>query len=158
QLLFRFALASLVGAHCDTLAARRNPGLSAQGLLGWGQLTWAFFIFDALGAHAEAERCGRLLKEPWVASQERGSVAARQRAYYDLARLLSHGERRAALGRRAELEAMREHSAWQEPALVTAALCVHTEPLGDQLTHHPLYHAWPATLYALARRAGAIEL
>lgn len=158
QLLFRFAFATLVGAHCDVLAARRNPGLSAQGLLGFGQLTWSFFIFDALGAKHEAERTWKLLEDDWVSRQERGTVAARQRAYYDLARLLMTGERGAALGRLAELEAMRERSAWHDSQLVAAALCVHTEPLADQLTHHPLYWAWPAPLYSLARRAGAVEL
>jgi hypothetical protein len=158
QLLFRFALATLVGANCDVLAARRNPGLPAQGLLGGGQLTWAFFIFDALGAIAEAERAGRLLEETWVCAQERGSVAARQRAYYDLARFLRSGERGAALNRLSELVALTERPAWQDADVVTAALLVHTEPLGDQLTHHALFHAWPAPLYALARRAGALEL
>lgn len=158
QLLFRFAFATLVGAHSDVLAARRNPGLSAQGLLGFGQLTWSFFIFDALGAKVEAERVWKLLEDAWVSRQERGTVAARQRAYYDLARLLMTGERGAALGRVAELEAMRERSAWHDSQLVAAALSVHTEPLGDQLTHHPLYWAWPAPLYSLARRAGAVEL
>lgn len=158
QLLFRFALATLVGANCDVLAARRNPGLPAQGLLGWGQLTWAFFIFDALGASAEAERAGRLLEETWVCAQERGTVAARQRAYYDLARFLRTGERGAALNRLSELVALRERAAWQDADSVTAALLVHTEPLADQLTHHALYHVWPAPMYALARRAGALEL
>lgn len=158
QLLFRFALATLVGANCDMLAARRNPGFPAQGLLGWGQLSWAFFIFDALGATAEAERAGRLLDDAWVSGQERGSVAARQRAYYDLARFVRTGERGAALNRLAELVALIERTAWHDAEAISAALLVHTEPLADQLTHHALYHAWPAPLYALARRAGALEL
>ena len=158
QLLYRFALATLVGAHCDILAARRNPGLSAQGLLGWGQLTWSYFIFDALGASADAERVGQLLEEPWVRMQERGLVAARQRAYYDLARWMRTGVAGASLPRLAELLPLRERLSWEEPELVAAALAVHTEPIGDQLTHHPLYHAWPAPLYALARRASALEL
>jgi hypothetical protein len=158
QLLYRFALVTLVGAHCDILAARRNPGLSAQGLLGWGQLTWAYFIFDALGAAADAERVGTLLDEPWVKMQERGLVAARQRAYYDLARWMRSGVAGASLPRLAELLPLRERLSWEEPELVSAALTVHTEPTGDQLTHHALYHVWPAPLYALARRASAIEL
>lgn len=158
QLLYRFALASLVGAHCDILAARRNPGISAQGLLGWGQLTWSYFIFDALGALADAERVGKLLDEPWVKMQERGVVAARQRAYYDLARWMRTGLAGASLPRLAELLPLRERVSWEEPELVAAALAVHTESIGDQLTHHPLYHVWPAPLYALARRASAIEL
>ncbi|MET0386011.1 MAG: hypothetical protein ABW321_08640 [Polyangiales bacterium] len=158
QLLFRFSLATLVGAHCDMLAARRNPGQSAQGVLGWGQLTWAYFIFDALGASAEAEDAGQLLEHPWVMAQERGLVAARQRPYYDLARYLRTGLRGPTLPRLAELLPLTKRSAWKEPDTVNAALAVHTESLGDQLTHHPLYHAWPATLYGLARRAGAVEL
>jgi len=158
QLLYRFALTSLVGAQCDTLAARRNPGQSAQGLLGFGQLTWSYFIFDALGALADAERVGRLLEEPWVRMQERGLVAARQRAYYDLARWMRTGTTGATLPRLAELLLLRERLSWEEPQLVAAALALHTEPIGDQLTHHPLFHAWPAPLYALARRASAIEL
>ena len=158
QILYRFALASLVGAHFEILAARRSPGLSAQGLLGWGQLTWSYFIFDALGAATDAERVGQLLEEPWVRMQERGLVAARQRAYYDLARWMRTGLAGASLPRLAELLPLRERLSWEEPELVAAALSVHTEPIGDQLTHHALYHAWPAPLYALARRASAIEL
>jgi hypothetical protein len=157
-LLYRFALATLVGAHSDLLAARSNPGRSAQGLLGFGQLTWAWFIFEALGAAHEAEQVGELLDEPWVRSQERGSVAARQRAYYDLALHLRTGKRGACLARLAELSTMRSRELWQDAAAVRAALDVHSEPHADQLTHHPLYYVWPATLYALARRADALDL
>jgi hypothetical protein len=157
NLLYRFALATLVGANCDVLAARRNPGRSAQGILGFGQLTWAWFIFDALGAVDDAQRAGTLLDNPWVRSQERGNVAARQRAYYDLALYVRTGTRGPAVARLAELVAMVDRAAWQDPDALRAALAVHTEPLGDQLTHHPLYHVWPAPLYALARRAGALD-
>ena len=169
DLLYRFALATLVGASCDVLAARRNPGRSAQGLLGFGQLTWAYFIFDALDASEEAKRAGALLGNSWVRSQERGSVYARQRAYYDLALYLHTSPRQivtrtgegstqrgSSLARLAELIALLDAQAWKDPENVRAALAVHTEPLGDQLTHQPLYHAWPAPLYALARRAGAL--
>jgi hypothetical protein len=158
QLSFRFALTTLVGAHCDMLAARKNPGQQAQGVLGRGQLTWAYFIFDALGATEEAEDAGALLDHPWVTAQERGLQSARQRAYYDLARWLRTGLRGPALSRLAELIALSKRSAWEDRALVSAALEVHTEAIGRQLTHHPLFFAWPATLYALARRAGANEL
>jgi len=158
QLLYRFALTTLVGAQCDMLAARRNPGRSAQGLLGWGQLTWAFFIFDALGASSEAEQAGALLEHPWVMAQERGVVALRQRAYYDLAHWLRTGLRGPTLARLAELLPLSARAGWEDPAAVLAAVNVHSEPLGDQITHHPLYFAWPATLYALARRAGALDL
>jgi hypothetical protein len=157
NLLYRFALATLVGANCDVLAARRNPGRSAQGILGFGQLTWAWFVFDALGAVDEARRVGTLLDNPWVHGQERGNVAARQRAYYDLALYLRTGTRGPAVARLAELAALVDRAAWQDPETLRAALAVHTEPLGDQLTHHPLYHVWPAPLYALARRAGALD-
>jgi hypothetical protein len=155
NLMYRFALATLVGASCDLLAARRNPGRSAQGLLGFGQLTWAYFIFDALGATDDAARAGALLDHPWVRCQERGSVYARQRAYYDLAEHVRSGARSPALRCLAELVALLEPSAWLDDDAVRAALEVHTEPLGDQLTHQPLHHVWPAPLYALARRAGA---
>lgn len=158
QLVFRFALASLVGAQCDMLAARRNPGLSAQGLLGWGQLTWAYFIFEALGARKEADQAGALLEQPWVMEQERGSVALRQRAYHDLARWFHTGTRGPTLGCVAELLTLTDRAAWENADRVAAALAVHTEPRGDQLTHHPLYYAWPAPLYALARRADATDL
>jgi hypothetical protein len=161
QLLYRFALVTLVGAHSDLLAARHNPGMSAHGLIGSGQLTWAYFILDALGATAEAERAGKLLDQPWVQAQERGRNLAsplRQRAYYDLARFLRTSTRTLALARLNELTALNTRVAWQNPVAVAAALAVHTEPFGDQLTHHPLYYAWPAPLYALARRASATEL
>jgi hypothetical protein len=158
KLLYRFALATLVGANCDLLAARCNPGQSAQGLLGFGQLTWAWFIFEALGASEEAKQAGELLDDPWVRSQERGSVAARQRAYYDLALNLRSGKRGPSLARLSELSALSSREAWEDRAAVCAALAVHTEPQADQLTHHPLYHVWPAPLYALARRAGALDL
>jgi hypothetical protein len=157
NLLYRFALATLVGANCDVLAARRNPGRSAQGILGFGQLTWAWFIFEAMGASDDAARASVLLDNTWVKSQERGSVAARQRAYYDLALYLRSGKRGPAVARVAELLALTDRAAWGDPQAVSAALAVHTEPLGDQLTHHPLYHVWPATLYALARRAAALD-
>jgi hypothetical protein len=157
NLLYRFALATLVGANCDVLAARRNPGRSAQGILGFGQLTWAWFIFDALGATDEAARVSALLDNTWVKGQERGNVAARQRAYYDLALYLRTGKRGPSVARLAELLALADGAAWQDPHIVSAALAVHTEPLADQLTHHALYHVWPAPLYALARRAGVLD-
>jgi hypothetical protein len=157
-LLYRFALATLVGAHSDLLAARSNPGQSAQGLLGFGQLTWAWFIFEALGAAQEAQQAGALLDDPWVRSQERGSVAARQRAYYDLALHLRTGKRGPCLARLFELSALRAREVWRDAAAVRAALEVHTEPHADQLTHHPLYYVWPAPLYALARRADALDV
>jgi hypothetical protein len=158
SLLYRFALATLVGANCDMLASRRNPGRSAQGILGLGQLTWSYFIFEGLGAREEAARTGRLLDDPWVRAQERGNLAARQRAYYDLAASLRRGERSPALGRLAELLVLSERSTWKDWSAVLTALAVHSEPLGDQLTHHALYHVWPATLFTLARRAGALDL
>ena len=92
------------------------------------------------------------------AQPEQGSVAARQRAYYDLALNLRSGKRGPSLARLSELSALSSREAWQDPAAVRAALAVHTEPQADQLTHHPLYHVWPAPLYALARRAGALDL
>jgi hypothetical protein len=158
NLLYQFALATLVGAHCDLLAARRNPGRSVQGILGLGQLTWSYFIFEALDAGPEAQRAGRLLDDPWVRTQERGMVAARQRAYCDLAANLRHGARSLALGRLDELLGLRTREGWQDAEAVRAAVSVQSEPLGDQLTHHPLYHVWPAPLYALARRAFALDL
>jgi hypothetical protein len=127
-------------------------------LLGWGQLTWAFFIFDALGANSEAEQTAVLLEHPWVMAQERGVVALRQRAYYDLARWMRTGVPGPTLDRLAELLPLSTRAGWEDPATVTAAVAVHSEPIGDQITHHPLFFKWPATLYALARRAGAIDL
>jgi hypothetical protein len=158
NLLYQFALASLVGAHCDMLAARRNPGMSAQGILGLGQLNWAYFIFDALGADDAARRAGRLLDHSWVRRQERGNIAARQRAYYDLSAFLRSGVRGPSLSRLAELSALIDGDLFRDPHAVRAALLAHSEPLGDQLTHHPLYFAWPAPLYVLARRAQALRL
>jgi len=158
QLLFRFAFVTLIGAQCDLLSARFSPGLSAQGLLGFGQLTWAYFIFEALGAYSEAEQTAVLLEQPWVQSQERGAITLRQRAYYDLFAFMRSGERGPALGRIAEIMELKDFAAWQDAERVYAALAAHSEPWGDQFTHHPLYFTWPATLYALARRAGAAEL
>lgn len=157
NLLYRFALSTLVGAHYDVAAARLNPGMAAQGVLGFGQLTWAWFIFDALGAKREAANSGRLLDSDWVRTQERSNVALRQRAYYDLGAFLRTGARGPALGRLFPLVALTERSAWLDPVVFEAALATHSEMTADQLTHHPLYYLWPAPLYALARRAGALD-
>ena len=158
NLLYRFALATLVGASCDMLAARRNPGRSAQRILGFGQLTWAWFIFAALDARDEAARAGALLDNPWVKGQERGGVAVRQRAYYDLALFMRTGKRGPTMQRLPELLSLSDKSAFEDAAKLRAALCVHTESRADQFTHRALYHVWPAPLYALARRAGALDL
>jgi hypothetical protein len=158
NLLYRFALATLVGAHYDVAAARLNPGMSAQGLLGFGQLSWAWFIFEALGATDEAASGGKLLDSEWVRSQERGNVALRQRAYYDLGAFLRTGARGPALGRLYPLVALAERSAWLNSVVFEAALATHSEATADQLTHHPLYYLWPAPLYALARRASALDI
>ncbi len=158
NLLYRFALATTVGAHWDVIAARFNPGMSAQGLLGLGQLSWSWFIFEALGARQEAQRVGKLLDIDWVRNQERGMLAARQRAWFDLGTLLRHGSRPPAVRKLMELLPLLDRSGWQSAAKVQAALAVHTEPEGDQLTHQALYHLWPAPLYVLARRANALDL
>ncbi|HEX4352172.1 MAG TPA: hypothetical protein VHZ95_04645, partial [Polyangiales bacterium] len=158
SLLYRFALATLVGAKSDLHAARSNPGQPAQGLLGFGQLTWAWFIFDALGAVSEAAQAAELLEQPWVRNQERGNVSTRQRAYYDLGQYLRTGKRGASLSRLSELLLLSSREAFQNSATLRAAVAVHSEPFGDQLTHHPLYHAWPAPLYSLARRAEALDV
>lgn len=158
NLLYRFALATLVGAHYDVAAARENPGMSAQGVLGFGQLTWAWFIFEALGAKELAANSGKLLDTDWVRTQERSNVALRQRAYYDLGAFLRTGARGPALGRLYPLVALTERSAWLNPATFDAALATHSEMTADQLTHHPLYYLWPAPLYALARRAETLDM
>lgn len=158
NLLYHFALVTTVGAHWDVRAARQNPGMSAQGVLGFGQLSWSWFIFTALGADAEAARAGRLLDTEWVRCQERGTVSARQRAWFDLGAFLRHGTRGTSLGRIAELLPLAERAGWQDETNIAAALSVHTEPRGDQLTHQTLYYLWPAPLYALARRAGVTDM
>jgi hypothetical protein len=158
NLLYRFALATLVGAHYDVAAARLNPGMSAQGLLGFGQLSWAWFIFEALGARDEAANSGKLLDSDWVRTQERSNVALRQRAYYDLGAYLRSGARGPALGRLFPLVALTERDAWLNRVVFEAALATHSEMTADQLTHHPLYYLWPAPLYALAQRAGALDI
>lgn len=158
NLLYRFALATCVGAHYDVAAARQNPGMSAQGVLGFGQFSWAWFIFEALGATEDAAISGKLLDSDWVRSQERGNLALRQRAYYDLGAFMRHGALGCSLGRLFPLVALTERSAWEDSAAVDAALATHSETTADQLTHHPLYYLWPAPLYALARRAGAVDI
>jgi hypothetical protein len=157
QLLYRFALVTTVGAQCELLAARRNPGAHAQAVLGRGHLIWAFFVFAALGADADAERVAKLLAEPWVRAQERGRHASRQRAYYDLVQFLRSETHGTCLLRLSELLPLRQRPGWRASG-VAAAVAVHCEPLGEQLTHHPLFHVWPAPLYALAREAGALDL
>ncbi len=158
NVLYRFALVSTLGAHWDVLAARQNPGMSAQGVLGLGQLTWSWFIFSALDAQPEAKRAAALLDDEWVRAEERGTVSSRQRAWFDLGAFLRGDARARAVGRLRELLPLVERAGWQNPAQIAAALAVHSEPRGDQLTHQPLYHAWPAPLYALARRAAALDL
>ncbi|HKP60366.1 MAG TPA: hypothetical protein VJV78_26755 [Polyangiales bacterium] len=158
DLLYRFALATCVGAHYDVAAARQNPGMSASGMLGLGQLTWAWFIFEALGAGEDAAVSGRLLDNEWVRSQERKNQSLRQRAYYDLGAFMRTGARGPALGRVYPLVPLTERAGWQDAAQLEAALATHSEITADQVTHHPLYYLWPASLYALARRARALEM
>jgi hypothetical protein len=158
NVLYRFALVTTLGASWDVLAARQNPGMSAQGVLGFGQLTWSWFIFTALGCVPEADRTGRLLDGDWVRAQERANLAVRQRAWFDLAAFVRMGKRGLALGKLRELLPLVQRASWHSPERVAAALAVHTEPRGDQLTHQPLYQVWPAPLYALARRASALDL
>lgn len=157
-LIYRFALVTIVGAQCDLLAARRNPGAKVQAVLGRGHLIWTYFMFAALGADSEAERTAKLLADPWVRAQERGTAASRLRAYYDLAMFLRAETRGTSLFRLSELLPLRQRSGWSSASTVAAAVAVHSEPLGEQLTHHPLFHVWPAPLYALAREAGALDL
>jgi hypothetical protein len=158
QLIYRFALVTVVGAQCDLLAARRNPGANVQAVLGRGHLIWTYFMFAALGADTEAERTATLLADPWVSAQERGVTASRRRAYYDLVMFLRSETRGMSLFRLSELLPLRQRSGWSSGSTVAAAVAVHSEPLGEQLTHHPLFHVWPAPLYALAREAGALDL
>jgi hypothetical protein len=158
QLIYRFALVTIAGAHCDVLAVRRNPGARAQSVLGHGHVIWAYFVFAALGADAEAERALKMLGDPWVCEQERGPTASRRRAYHDLVLFLRSETRGTSLFRISELLPLRQRSGWSSGSTVAAAVAVHSEPLGDQLTHHPLFHVWPAPLYALAREAGALDL
>lgn len=158
QLIYRFALVTIVGAQCDLLAARLNPGAQAQSVLGRGHVIWAYFVFAALGADSEAERTLKLLADPWVQAQERGPGASRRRAYHDLVLFLRSETRGTSLFRLSELLPLRQRSGWSSGSTVAAAVAVHSEPLGEQLTHHPLFHVWPAPLYALAREAGALDL
>lgn len=156
-LLFRWALATHVGCRWDVLACRFNPGMAAQGLLGMGQLTWAYLVLEALGALPLATRVGELLDNAWVRPQERCRLTARQRAYYDLGEFMRTGKRGLQLGRVSELAALAEPGAFEDPEQIEAALRAHTLPWGDQFTHQPLYWAWPAPIYAFARRAGALD-
>jgi hypothetical protein len=158
QLIYRFALVTIVGAQCDLLAARRNPGAKVQSVLGRGHVIWAYFVFAALGADSEAERTLKLLMDAWVQAQERGPSASRRRAYHDLVLFLRSETRGTSLFRLSELLPLRQRSGWASGSTVAAAVAVHSEPLGEQLTHHPLFHVWPAPLYALAREAGALDL
>jgi len=155
NLLYRWALTTHVGARWDRLACRYNPGTSAQGILGHGQLTWAWFILDAMGATQEAVQVGVLLDTAWVRAQERSVLSVRQRAWFDLGAWLRSDDEGAQLGRLHELVDLVKEDAWKDAATVSAALKLHAELRGDQFTHHPLYWCWPAPLYALARRAGA---
>lgn len=157
NLLYRWALATQVGARWDRLACRYNPGASAQGILGHGQLTWAWFIFDAMDARAEADEVGALLDESWVRAQERSVLSVRQRAWFDLGSWLRSGDEGAQLGRLYELVELADGEAWRDAGRVSAALKLHSELRGDQFTHHPLYWCWPAPLYSIARRADVLD-
>lgn len=157
NLLYRWALLTQVGARWDRLACRYSPGSSAQGLLGLGQLSWAYFIFEALGAETEARATGALLEDPWIVDQERSALSLRQSAWFDLGVFMRTGERGPQLQRLRELVGLSEPAAWDDADLLSAALKLHSEARGDQYTHHPLYYAWPAPLYALARRAGRLD-
>jgi hypothetical protein len=68
------------------------------------------------------------------------------------------GERGKALQKLTSMLCLADRSGWADAEAVEAAVICHAEKRGEQFTHEPEWYCWPAELYALARRAGAIDL
>jgi hypothetical protein len=53
---------------------------------------------------------------------------------------------------------MVQQESWRDPEKVKAAVKAHAQTRGEQFVHDSVKWTWPATLYALARRANALDL
>lgn len=158
-LLYLYANAGRVGALWNLYAHRLSSQKNLSGrCLGYGFLIWAYFIYSALGAEAEAQECGQLLALEIVRDQERCGLLRGQKAHYDLAMFLHAGVQGDELNLLEPMLPMTQQENWQDPAKVIAAVKAHAYTRGEQFVHDAFRWTWPATLYALARRANALEL
>ena len=158
-ILYLYAQAGRVGALWNLYAHRVFPEKVISGrCLGYGFVIWAYFIYSALGAEAEAQECAGLLQLDIVRDQERGNLFRGQAALYDLAMFLHTGTQGDELNLLEPMLPLIHHESWEDPAKVTAAVKAHAYTRGEQFVHDGIRWTWPATLYALARRANAVEL
>jgi hypothetical protein len=157
-ILYSSATAARVGALWNLYARRTLTGKEFWGnCLGKGHLIWAYFIYAAMGCHLEAQECGQLLELEKVRKEERSSLGRNQISYFDLALFLHNETRGDELNALEPMLALTRREGWLDPAAVEAALNAHCQTRGEQFVHDCLKWTWPATLYGLARRAGALD-
>jgi hypothetical protein len=158
-ILFMHSLGAFLGATWDRHAMQlRRTSEREAGILGFGLLIWAYFGFTALDCKDYAQRCGDMLLKPEVRNEERCALLTRQEAYYDLAAWMHNGQQGKGLSKLAPMLPLAERKGWEDATALEAAVKCHAEKRGEQFTHEPAWYCWPAELYALARRAGAVEL
>jgi predicted DNA-binding WGR domain protein len=157
--LYQCSMLARVGVQWDLFQWKGlNPSRESTAVIGDGFLLWAYFVFTALGCESEARTTGDLLLEPNVNDKERWPSKLRQDSWYDLAVYMHTGRRGKGLPILADLMELEDRAAWLDGAVIDRALQCHVVGSGDQFVHDHLRWFWPAPLYALARRAGAVDL
>jgi hypothetical protein len=158
-ILYVYASAARVGALWNLYALNAFPDKKLAGhCLGRGYLIWAYFILSAMKAEKGAQECGRLLELEAVRDEERSALFRHQKAYYDLALHLHNGSQGDELNALEPMLPMLQQENWRDPEKVKAAVKAHAQTRGEQFVHDSVKWTWPATLYALARRADALDL
>ncbi len=158
-ILYTYASAARVGALWNLYAVNAFPGRKLWGhCLGRGHLIWAYFILRALGAEQGAQECGRLLEIESVREMERSDLFRNQKSHYDLALHLHNGSQGDDLNALEPMLPMLQPENWRSPDKVNGAVKAHAQSRGEQFVHDSVKWTWPATLYALARRADALQL
>jgi hypothetical protein len=158
-LLYTVAASMYVGALWENYAFEVYPNQKfPAGCLKFGNLIWAYFIYSALNAQDEAHSCARLLESEPIRAKERCALNRGIKSHYDLAIYLHNGSQGDELNELEPMLAMTSRQSWEDPAKITAALKAHCQTRGEQFVHDSIKWTWPATLYALARRANALDL
>jgi hypothetical protein len=158
-ILYVYASVARLGALWNLYALSAFPDKELSGhCLGRGYLIWAYFILSAMKAEKGAQECGRLLELETVRDKERSALFRHQKGYYDLALHLHNGSQGDELNSLEPMLPMLQQESWRDSEKVKAAVKAHVQTRGEQFVHESLKWTWPATLYALARRADALAL
>jgi hypothetical protein len=158
-ILYVYASAARLGALWNLYALNAFPDKKLSGhCLGRGYLIWAYFILRAMKAENGAQECGRLLALEAVRDKERSALNRNQKSHYDLALYLHNGSQGDELKALEPMLPMVQQKNWRDPEMVKAAVKAHAQTRGEQFVHDTVKWTWPATLYALARRADALDL